>query len=133
MVGAMLPDLNRLQLIVHPYVIESLLGTPFSWFGFHTLGGVILTSLIGAMLVGSDHRKYVFGLLLLGAVSHLVLDSFLHLPSGVLPPLWWPLTDRRFTTHGLYMSYHRLPVLLVGASAVIVWYMNRRFESGVDS
>lgn len=132
MAGAMLPDLNRLELFVDPYLIETTIGIPFSWFGLHTLGGLVLLLLCGAILVEPGHRRHVFVLLVLGAISHLALDALLFLPSGLSPPLWWPLTETRFPTPGLYMSYHREPVVVAGFVAAGVWYLRQRMVPAAD-
>jgi hypothetical protein len=124
MIGAMLPDLNRLHLLLHPYVVETTFGAPFSWFGLHTFGGIVFLSLSGAVLVGTGHRGRVVALLLLGTVSHLALNALLFLPSGLAPPLWWPVTEARLSTPGLYLSYHRESVV-AGLVAAGVWYLRR--------
>ena len=126
MMGALLPDLNRLSLVVDDYWMEMYLGMPFTWFGFHTLGGVVIVSAIGGVLAGDEHRRRVVALLLLGALSHLVLDALLFLPSGYSAPMWWPVTEQRLPTPGWYMSYHRWPVVLAGAIAAAAWGLRRR-------
>lgn len=132
MVGTMLPDLNRLSLFVDPYLLETTIGIPFSWFGLHIFGGLVLLSLCGAVLVKSGHRWCVFALLMIGAISHLALDALLFLPSGLAPPLWWPLTETRFPTPGMYMSYHREPVVVAGLVAAGVWYLRQRIGPVAD-
>lgn len=128
MIGAILPDLNRLSLVVADYWMEVSLGLPFSWFGMHTIGGVVLMSVAGAVLAGSQLRRRVLGLLLMGALSHLAFDALLYLPSGVLPTLWWPLTDLRLPTPGVYMSYDRTPLVLIIGLAAVVWYIRQRVD-----
>lgn len=135
MIGSILPDLSRMSLLVAGERIELLTGLPFSWFGFHTLGGVLLTSAIGALLTSGEWRRRVFGLLVFGALSHLVLDALLLAPSGYSAPMWVPFTTQRLPTPGLYQSPDRWPALLAASVATVAWYLRHRtsFGTGVST
>ncbi|MXR19098.1 metal-dependent hydrolase [Halobacterium bonnevillei] len=121
MLGALLPDLTKIQIVVPSSRMEVLLGVPFAWHTLHTLGGVLLTAGIGALLVNPTNRRRVLGLLLAGATSHLVLDSFLLKPSGYASPMWWPFITTGLPTPGLYVSYDWWPTLVAGVLALIVF------------
>ena len=133
MVGAALPDLNRIGLVVDDAVIAATLGIPFSWTPFHRIGGTILVVLIGALLVPREYRKAVLLLLALGAGSHYLLDFFLYKPSGVTGPLLWPFVTHGFAIEGVYLSSDRWPAVLASAAAVVTWAATRyRRRVGVD-
>ena len=125
MLGALLPDFTKIQLVLTDAQVEALVGSPFSWGALHTLGGVLVTAAIGALLVGETLRRRVFVLLLGGAAAHLILDSLLVKPSGYAGLLWWPLLTTALPTPGLYESYERWPVLVAGVFALGVFLLTR--------
>jgi hypothetical protein len=125
MLGALLPDLTKIQLLITDTQVEAYLGIPFSWFALHTLGGVLTTAGIGAVIAASDYRRRVFSLLLLGAFSHLVLDSMLYKPTGYVGPLWWPLVDTALPTPGLYLSFDIWPSIVTGLLAFSTYLYTR--------
>ncbi|QLD87070.1 metal-dependent hydrolase [Natronomonas halophila] len=132
MMGAVIPDLSRLSLLVAEETVTSLFGIPFAWFGFHTLGGVVVASLVGVVLASKEYRPRVALLLPLGAGTHLVLDALLVKPSGVAAPLWWPLAAHGTPTPGLYLSTDRWPVLVAGGCAASVWGVRYRILGDGD-
>ena len=129
MVGAMVPDLNRIGLFVPESTVETLLGIPFSWGGTHTGGGSLVIIAIGALLVPARIRWRVFGMLLLGMASHHALDLLLWFPSGYAYPVLWPLTGHAPPAGNLYLSTDRWPAVLSGVVAALVWYLVRWRES----
>ncbi|MCL7418617.1 MAG: metal-dependent hydrolase [Halalkalicoccus sp.] len=129
MMGAMIPDLTKVKLVVPSHRVESVLGVPFDWFALHTLGGSLVSVLIGTVLVPSKYRTRVLSLLALGAASHLLLDALLINPSGYSYALFWPLTDYHPPTPGLYLSTDRWPALVAGALAALVWSRTRRLRA----
>jgi membrane-bound metal-dependent hydrolase YbcI (DUF457 family) len=126
MMGALIPDLSRLSLVLADETVTALLGVPFDWFGFHTVGGVVAASLVGVVLAPEKYRSRVALLLLLGAGSHLFLDALLVKPSGIAAPLLWPLAEQGPPTPGLYLSTDRWPVLVAGGCAAVVWFVRYR-------
>lgn len=130
MLGATVPDLTKIQLLVSSEQVEVLLGVPFDWYALHTIGGSVLVVSAGTFLVGRDYRKAVFGLLLLGALSHLCLDALLLNPSGYSNMFLFPITSYNPPTPGLYLSSDRWPALVAGTLAIAVWYLRYRvFDS----
>jgi hypothetical protein len=123
MIGSILPDLSRMSLLVSAERIELLTGLPFSWFAFHTIGGVFVTTTMGALLTTDARRRQVFGLLLVGAFSHLALDAVLLKPAGYSAPMWWPVITHRLPTPGLYQSPDRWPAVASGIAAALAWYI----------
>lgn len=134
MMGAMIPDMTKVRLLVPSYRVESLLGVPFDWFALHTAGGSVVAVLVGTLLVPSRQRRRVFVLLALGAASHHLLDLLLINPSGHSYAVLWPLTGYEPPTPGFYLSTDRWPTLTSGALALLVRLLDARrpVDGGTD-
>lgn len=131
MMGAMIPDMTKIRLVVPSHRVESALGVPFDWVALHTLGGVVVSVLVGAVLAPREHRTRVTALLAFGAASHLLLDALLLNPSGHSYAVLWPLTQYHPPTPGLYLSTDRWPAVVAGIAAVVVRsYTRRRSDHG---
>lgn len=126
MVGAAIPDLARLSILVSDDWITATVGIPFEWFAIHTLGGSLVVCAIGALLVGERYRTRVFALLVLGMLSHHLLDGLLFNPSGYSYAIFWPLTSYHPPSPGLYLSTDRWPALVSAIAAAVVWYLRYR-------
>ncbi|ELY60740.1 metal-dependent hydrolase [Natronolimnohabitans innermongolicus] len=122
MIGAAIPDLNRLDLVVPSETITAVTGVPFDWGAFHVLGGSLLAVAIGALLTAPPHRRRVAGLLLLGVASHHALDVLLIDATGYSYPVFWPLTDYQPPSGNLYLSTDRWPAAVSAVLAGVVWY-----------
>ncbi|WP_312907618.1 metal-dependent hydrolase [Natronosalvus caseinilyticus] len=109
MVGATLPDLNRLEQVLPPATVESAIGVSISWRPMHSIGGVVIVICIGSLLVQPQYRRAVALLLALGAFSHFVLD-LLMIPGS--KPYLWPLIGADISIPGFYTSHDRWPALL---------------------
>jgi hypothetical protein len=129
MAGAFVPDIAKAHLLLDSAVVGNAFGTPFDWFGVHTLGGSAAAVLVGVILVVADERRRVAVLLALGAGSHLAADAMLRTASGRSYAVLWPLTTYRPPTPGLYHSADVWPSLLMGVVALGAWWLVRR--SGV--
>ncbi|GAB6878836.1 hypothetical protein JCM17823_11100 [Halorubrum gandharaense] len=127
MVGAALPDLNRIGLVLPADAVAALLGVPFSWTPLHRAGGTLLVVCLGALLVSRQYRRAAVALLFVGAASHYALDFFLYKPSGVTGPLLWPFRTHGFAVEGFYLSSDRWPAVVVTAVAGVVWAVDRRW------
>jgi len=123
MMGTFIPDLTKIKLVVSSYQIEQFLGVPFDWFALHTVGGALVSVLIGTVLVPSEYRTRVFGLLLVGAGSHLFFDALLITTSGYMSPMLWPITAYRFAMPKLFLSSDRWPALIAGGLATVIWWL----------
>jgi hypothetical protein len=128
MLGALSPDIVKIKLLLSAEMVELALGMPFSWRPLHTPTGSFLVVGLGALLVSAEHRNRVFVLLAVGAGSHHILDVLLINPSGYAYPLCWPLTDYRPPRGMLYLSSDRLPVLVAGTVAAIVWKVQKKIR-----
>jgi hypothetical protein len=132
MAGAFVPDLTKIQLLVHPSEIVALLNRPFSWRPLHYVGGVALSVLVGVLLVAPREQRRAALLLSLGAVSHLFLDGLLRSASGYSYSVFWPLTLYRPPTPGLYLSTEPWPTVAAVVVAAAVWAVDRRRASESD-
>lgn len=126
MAGAMIPDLNRLELVVPPELVESAVGIPISWTAFHTLGGSLLVVAIGVLCVPREYRRGVAAMALLGMASHHALDLLVTNPTGHTYPVLWPLSAYHPPTPGLYLSSDRWPAAVAGVAAAAAWYLRYR-------
>ena len=129
MLGALLPDLTKISIVIESDVAEHALGIPFSWSAIHRLGGVVVACAIGALLAGNGYRKLVFGLLSIGAASHLIFDGLLVNPSGYSFAILWPLTNYHFPTPNFFVSSDRWPAVFSGVLAAGVWLAKRWMDS----
>jgi len=127
MVGSILPDLSRLDLVIDADRITAVFGVPFEWGGLHTLGGAVVLSALGAVLFSTRRQQYrAFLLLFAGALSHLVVD----LPQAYADGLMitnlylFPLPAWRFPTPGWYVSADRWVVVVSLAVALPVFVVD---------
>ena len=128
MLGALLPDLTKIALVVDDALVEHVLGVPFSWGAINRFGGATVTCAIGAVLAGDGLRKHVFALLMIGVASHLVLDGLLINPSGYSYAILSPLTNYHFPTPNLFVSSDRWPAVVSGVVAAGIWLAKRRLD-----
>lgn len=127
MVGALIPDLTKVSLVVPNHAMEELVGVPFSWYSLGSGGGVVVSVLVGVVLATSEVRRPVGIALGLGAGSHLFADSLLLTPTGYSTQLLWPLTQVRTPTPGLYLSIQPEPTVVTGAIAAVIWVFHSRY------
>lgn len=120
MVGAVLPDLNRLELVLPATTVEALLGLPWTWTVLHRLGGTLAVIVLVGLAVHRDQRTMVVGMLVLGAASHYLLDALLWQADGVVAPLGWPLIDWQPAFEGWYRSMDRWPAVVATVLIVAV-------------
>jgi hypothetical protein len=126
MVGGVVPDLNRIGLVVPASAVESVLGVPFGWDALLTVGGVAVMVGLLTLLVLPRLRRRTAAMLALGAASHFCLDYLLLFPSGYSHPYLWPVTAAGLPGPDLYLSSARWPAAVAVASAGLVWVANRR-------
>ncbi|WP_193309690.1 metal-dependent hydrolase [Halorubrum halophilum] len=125
MIGSILPDLNRFRLVVSDGLMSYLVGVPFSWWGIHTIGGVLLLCGIGALLFETvSEERRAFASLLGGALLHVVVDLPQRYADGYMisSSYAFPVPFPRFPTPGWYVSSDRwvVVVAIVLAFAVFV-------------
>jgi len=115
MVGSILPDLNRITLIVTNRTFEAFLGVPFDIDALSTLGGTVLLAGIGSMVVTNQHRR-TFAALLAGALSHHFIDGVKAYADSAAGTWLYPITWARHPTPSLYVSSD--PAVLVAAVSI---------------
>lgn len=128
--GAFIPDLVKINLLVSTAEMWRLLPVPFSWTPLHTLGGSFVSVTIGVTLARHSERIKVAVLLLLGATTHFVADSFLQTPTGTTGPFLWPLWPHRLSMPGLYLSTDPRVTVVAASIAALVFVVTRWRNSG---
>ncbi|WP_436344532.1 metal-dependent hydrolase [Natronorubrum sp. FCH18a] len=124
MIGALLPDLNRVGLFVADATLETVLGVPFGVDAIHTLGGVVLLAGIGAVVVADRHQR-AFATLLAGALSHLLADALKAYADGAAGAWLYPVTWARHPAPSLYVSSDPIVLGVIAAGALLVWWLDR--------
>ncbi|QLG48928.1 metal-dependent hydrolase [Natrinema halophilum] len=126
MIGAILPDLNRVTLLVTNETLETTLGVPFDFGALSTLGGAIFLAGVGAIVVVDRHRL-AFVALFAGALSHLLIDGLKAYADGLAGPWLYPLTWARHPTPSLYVSSDPAVLALAVTVAAVVTGIDRYF------
>jgi len=124
-IGGIFPDLNRLSIIVPEDAISAFLGVPFQLDAFHTLGGVLLLSGLGALLFARNHRR-AFALLFSGGLIHLLTDAVKAYADGYAAMWLYPFTNYRHPSPNLYVSADPEVLVLSTVFAAIVFFVDRR-------
>ena len=130
MLGAAIPDLNRMRLVLPEETIEAVIGLPGHWGVFHRAGGIVLVCVLFSLLVPREYMKAVVLMLLLGAASHLFIGYFLWQASGVTNLMLWPFADIRVPYGGFYRSTDRWTAIVSILIAGVVLYVDRRKHAG---
>jgi len=137
LVGSVLPDFDRLGLLVDDDWVTATTGVPFDWGGVHSLGGLVCLAGVGALLFGARREQVRAYLLLLGGgLLHVALDVPQAYADGraLTNNYLFPVTSWRPTTPGLYVSADRWVVIAAAALAGLVFvadrYRQRDGESG---
>lgn len=123
MAGGLIPDLVKLKLLLLATVVESLFGVPFSWGGFTTLWGSLLTAGILVLLVDATERRRVFSLLVLGLLVHKFLDALIVTLGPVQGTLLQPL--RLWDAPDIDLSTYLWPPVVATAIALAVYLISR--------
>lgn len=125
MVGAIMPDLGKIRLFL-PFEMSNILGFPFSWSAFTTVGGIVVLCLLGGFLVVPSERRRVIGLLAVGSSSHLFADGLLRTSTGYSGVSFlWPITAYRTPTPGLYLSTDWWLAIVFGGISILVYLSDR--------
>lgn len=124
MIGSLVPDVTRIGLFVSDVWVEETLGVAFRIDAVHTLGGVLLLCGVGATLFARESRR-AFGVLLAGALSHLLVDAVKAWADGAAGAWLYPLTWWRHPTPSLYVSADWWVAVLSAGLAVGVLLCDR--------
>ncbi len=131
-VGAVLPDLNRIGLLLGESTLEAVLGVPFSFDAIHTLGGILILSGIGA-LAFDKQQALAYGLLVAGALSHLLVDALKLYADGSAAAWLYPITWYRHPSPNLYVSSDPGVLAVAGSIALGVWVIDRHLTDTAEN
>lgn len=133
MLGAVLPDLDRIELLIPASTVEHVLGVPFDWAALGLGGPVAIGVLILGVLVPEEHRLRVLAMATLGAGLHLSADLFSGNGPGPADALLWPLSAWEPVLPGWYMSYDvRLAAIAILVAAVTWFVVEERRAAGTS-
>lgn len=131
MVGAAIPDLNRIRLILPNEVVEATLGIPWEWGVVHRAGGALPVVVLFTLLVSREQMRAVFVMLCIGVASHFLLDYGLWQASGRTSLLLWPFLDLYLDVGGFYRSSERWPAVVAIIVSGAVLLIDRRRKASV--
>jgi membrane-bound metal-dependent hydrolase YbcI (DUF457 family) len=125
MVGAAAPDAMKLtvQLGVHRGTVA---GLPYSTWGYHTLGGVLVVAGLGALTIRAADRRGAFLALSAGGASHLLLDALVIRADGLSPPYLFPFSTWLPPAGNVYLSSDAWPVAVAIVVAAAAWLYDAR-------
>jgi membrane-bound metal-dependent hydrolase YbcI (DUF457 family) len=129
LVGAAAPDAMKATVLLD-VVAGTAVGVPYSFWGLHTLGGVVVLSGIGAVTLRASDRRAGLAFLVCGGVTHLLLDAFVVRVDGVAPPYLFPVSGWLPPAANLYTSTDLWTIPAALALAVPVWVARRRRAAG---
>mgnify|MGYP000147401763 CR=1 FL=1 len=124
-VGAVMPDVMKAAVLLE-VVWGSAAGIPYSFWGVHTLGGVVVLGGLGAMTIRRSDRRAAFVALAFGGVGHLFLDLFVIRVDGLGAPYLFPVTAWLPPAGNIYASSDVWPAAVAIAIAIPVWIARRR-------
>lgn len=127
--GAAIPDLVKTEIALDEGTVESLLGIPFSYDPFSTLGGVLLVAGIITIAFEQRYWRRVFGLVTFGGLTALVLDGLRVYADGRASAYLYPVTNWRPPTPNLYVSSDPRILVIVLAIAGVVALIDRRQQA----
>lgn len=132
--GAAVPDLSKVDIVVHARSVENALGVPFSYSPTGTLGGVVVVSGFIALLFGREHRRRAFAFLVAGGVMSLLVDALRLSVDARASAFLYPLTWWRPPSPNLYLtSDPRVLGVALTLAAVVLAIDRRRAVSGSNS
>lgn len=125
MVGAVGPDGIK-PVVAAGSAWDTVGGVPYSVWGLHTLGGVVVLAVVGAVTLRPVDRRQGVLALTAGGVSHLVLDLLVVRTDGTAPPYLFPLTGWFPPAGNLYASADAWPALVAVPFALLVALVRAR-------
>lgn len=127
LVGAIVPDISKIQLVVDGSIVADAIGRPWLWTGVHRIGPAGTLAAVGALGFERGRRLSGFGWLLAGTLVHLVFDLAVIRASGVAPPYLYPLTWWHPPAANLLLSSDVWPWMITSVLAGMVWLIDRRW------
>ncbi|NLV14101.1 metal-dependent hydrolase [Haloarcula argentinensis] len=127
--GAAIPDLMKIEIVLEERTVESILGFPFSYDPLSTLGGVLLLAGIIAVAFKRRHWRPVFGLVMFGGLTSLLLDGMRVYADGRASAWLYPFTNWRPPTPSLYVSSDPTVLVVALLAAGTVAVLDRRVRA----
>jgi len=117
--GAAMPDLVKVGLVIDESVVQAVLGVPFEYVPISSFGGVVVIAARITILFDREVWREVYGLLIFGGATSLVVDGLRVFADGTggfwLYPVWvQPPTPE------LYVSADPRVLAVVLSTAVVV-------------
>lgn len=129
MVGAIIPDISKIQLLIGNDVVTSIINIPWDWNGVHRLGPAGILAGVGALGFERRHRLPAFISLLVGVTLHFVFDLAVIRAGGVAPAYLYPFTWWQPQSMDLLLSSDVWPWIMSLPLAGIVLLIDRRHQS----
>ncbi|MBX0325400.1 metal-dependent hydrolase [Halomicroarcula sp. F13] len=126
--GGAIPDLVKVDLVLEADSVGAMLGVPLSYGSFSTLGGVLVVAALITLAFRRDHWRRVYGLLVAGGLSALVLDGLRVFADGHASAWLYPFTNWRPPTPSLYVSSDPTVLVVTLALAMVVLVADRYRE-----
>lgn len=120
-VGAVLPDICKLSILFGPFV--GFTNADNFFFPLHTVLGVMLTGALISSLFRDLEWKRAYKLVLIGAFSHLFLDSLLH-PFGKTFWFFYPFW-MDYVNFGIIWADSYVPAIISVSAVIIIWGLVR--------
>lgn len=124
--GGAIPDLVKVDIVVDDAVISSVLGIPFTWAPISTLGGVLLVAGAITLAFGREYWRRVYGFLVIGGVTSLVLDGMRVYADGQSSPWLYPFTWWYPPTPSLYVTSDPRVLVVALVVAAVVFALDRK-------
>lgn len=128
--GAAIPDLTKAHILLKSFVIEETVGIPFDYSAVSTVGGVVLVAAVLTVAFDRDHWRRVYGYLLLGGTTSLVVDGLRVFADGRSTPWLFPLTWWEPPTPSLYVSSDVRVAAITILTALAVFLLDSYLWSG---
>lgn len=132
LVGTAAPDAMKATVLLE-ITSGTIVGISYSFWGLHTLGGVVVLGGIGALTLRGTDRRAGFAALLGGGTIHLLLDLFVIRVDGVAPPYLFPVSGWLPPAGNLYASTDTWTIPVALAAALSVWVLRRSGPATSDT
>jgi hypothetical protein len=129
--GAVAPDAMKVTVVLGVHW-GTVAGIPYSTWGYHTLGGVLVVAGLGALTIRAEDRRTAFVALVGGGVSHLLLDLLVVRADATAPPYLFPVSTWLPPAGNVYLSSDRWPALVALGLAGVVWLYDRRADTPTE-
>lgn len=129
LVGTVAPDGMKATVLLGS-ASGTMFGIPYSFWGLHTLGGVIILGGIGILTLRTADRRAGLVALCAGGAGHLVFDLFVIRVDGVAPPYLFPLSGWLPPAGNLYASTDPWTIAAAVVVALPVYTVRARSNVG---